>query len=324
MKFENLKEKCEYYRSLTDYKVLPNSNLIILLDGHSFSKKVKNAFKRPFDEVFIDAMNKTAQYLCETIQGAKIAYVQSDEISILITDYDTPMTDSYFGYRLCKIQSIAAGMASAYFTKLMIGNIIREKVAEADRSRKDNYGKFMQEMSMFDFKCKGVMLPNDINAQTWALHYGITSDGEGRKEIDFGKIVDNAPLYDFDCKAWVVPNENDAYAWFLYRQIDCVRNSRQQAAQAYLPHKKLMGLSAEKQVELLKAETGIEWKTAYEQGKRYGRFIYKENEHMSKILPNGEEVAFVRNTWQTHDADDLTKCTVSDFFEYFRNNENKK
>ena len=109
MKFENLKEKCEYYRSLTDYKVLPNSNLIIMLDGHSFSKKVKNAFKRPFDEVFIDAMNKTAQYLCESIQGAKIAYVQSDEISILVTDYDTPMTDSYFGYRLCKIKSNAAG-----------------------------------------------------------------------------------------------------------------------------------------------------------------------------------------------------------------------
>lgn len=292
MKFENLKEKCEYYRSLTDYKILPNSNMIIMLDGHSFSKKVKKAFKRPFDDVFIDAMNKTAQYLCESIQGAKIAYVQSDEISILVTDYDTPMTDSYFGYRLCKIQSIAAGMASAYFTKLMIGNIIRKKVAEADRNRKDNYGN--------------------------------TSAAEDRKEIDFEKIVDNAPLYDFDCKAWAVPNENDAYAWFLYRQIDCVRNSRQQAAQAYLSHKKLMGLSAEKQAELLKAETGIDWATAYEQGKRYGRFIYKENEHISKILPNGEEVAFVRNTWQTHDADDLTKCTVFDFFEYFRNNETKK
>ena len=192
MKFENLKEKCEYYRSLTDYKILPNSNMIIMLDGHSFSKKVKKAFKRPFDDVFIDAMNKTAQYLCESIQGAKIAYVQSDEISILVTDYDTPMTDSYFGYRLCKIQSIAAGMASAYFTKLMIGNIIRKKVAEADRNRKDNYGN--------------------------------TSAAEDRKEIDFEKIVDNAPLYDFDCKAWAVPNENDAYAWFLYRQIDCVRN----------------------------------------------------------------------------------------------------
>ena len=292
MKFENLKEKCEYYRSLTDYKILPNSNMIIMLDGHSFSKKVKKAFKRPFDDVFIDAMNKTAQYLCGSIQGAKIAYVQSDEISILVTDYDTPMTDSYFGYRLCKIQSIAAGMASAYFTKLMIGNIIRKKVAEADRNGKDNYGN--------------------------------TSAAKDRKEIDFEKIVDNAPLYDFDCKAWAVPNENDAYAWFLYRQIDCVRNSRQQAAQAYLSHKKLMGLSAEKQAELLKAETGIDWATAYEQGKRYGRFIYKENEHISKILPNGEEVAFVRNTWQTHDADVLTKCTVFDFFEYFRNNETKK
>ena len=31
-------------------------------------------------------MNKTAEFLCSEIQGAKLAYVQSDEISILFDD----------------------------------------------------------------------------------------------------------------------------------------------------------------------------------------------------------------------------------------------
>jgi DNA primase catalytic subunit len=33
-------------------------------------------------------MNETTEFLCKNIQGAKFGYVQSDEISILLTDYD--------------------------------------------------------------------------------------------------------------------------------------------------------------------------------------------------------------------------------------------
>ena len=97
MKFQSLKEKCEYFRSLSDYKLVPNSYVIIMLDGRSFSKMIKNKYKKPFDETFIDMMNETAKYLLQNVQGVKFAYVQSDEISILVTDFDTPMTDSPFG-----------------------------------------------------------------------------------------------------------------------------------------------------------------------------------------------------------------------------------
>lgn len=119
MKFSTLKEKCEYYRNLTNYKLTPNSYTIIMLDGHCFSKMIKNKFAKPFDDNFINAMNETAKYLVENIQGAKFAYVQSDEISILVTDFDTPETDSCFGYRICKMQSIFAAMAAAYFNRYM-------------------------------------------------------------------------------------------------------------------------------------------------------------------------------------------------------------
>lgn len=100
MKFETLEDRMNYYRGMTDYKLMPGSYVLIMLDGRSFSKKIKKTFNLPFDEEFIDIMNQTAQYLCKNIEGCKFAYVQSDEISLIVTDFDTPTTDSWFGYSI--------------------------------------------------------------------------------------------------------------------------------------------------------------------------------------------------------------------------------
>ena len=85
----------------------------------------------------------------------------------------------------------------------------------------------------------------------------------------------NAPLCEFDCKVWNVPTNNDVFAWFLYRQNDCIRNSKSQAAQTYLPHKELMNLNVDQQIEKLNSQIGIDW-NAYDPGMKYGRFIWKE------------------------------------------------
>ena len=85
------------------------------LDGRAFHTLTRRMDK-PFDEMFSDFMNKTAMFLCSEIQGAKCAYVQSDEISILITDFDALTTDAWFDYNIQKMTSVSAGLASAYFT----------------------------------------------------------------------------------------------------------------------------------------------------------------------------------------------------------------
>lgn len=72
-----------YLRSLTDYKLIPNDYVLIMLDGRSFSSTIKRYFKKPFDDTFINIMNETALYLCNNVQGCKFAYVQSDEISLM-------------------------------------------------------------------------------------------------------------------------------------------------------------------------------------------------------------------------------------------------
>jgi tRNA(His) 5'-end guanylyltransferase len=58
----------------------------------------------------------TAFYTFNATQNAKLAYTQSDEISILMIDYTTNETEPWFGNRLDKIVSISASLASSYFT----------------------------------------------------------------------------------------------------------------------------------------------------------------------------------------------------------------
>lgn len=151
MIFKNLEDKCLTYRSLTDYKLLPNGYVIVMLDGRSFSKNIKKKFERPFDENFISMMNETAEYLCKNIQGCKMGYVQSDEISLLLSDIEGEM---FFGGRLCKILSLTASMATAKFNGLMA------------KYYKDNC---IDDYPMFNFDSKAWNVPTQNDIYAWFL-----------------------------------------------------------------------------------------------------------------------------------------------------------
>jgi tRNA(His) guanylyltransferase len=89
--------------------------VILRLDGKAFHTLTRKCVK-PYDEQLSDAMIDTAMKLVASIQGAKIAYTQSDEISILLTDFDTLTTEAWYDNNMQKICSVAAGIASAHFT----------------------------------------------------------------------------------------------------------------------------------------------------------------------------------------------------------------
>ena len=241
MIFDSLKDKCYYYRDLADTRLIPNSYIIIMLDGRSFSNKIKNNFEKPFDDFFVNAMNETAKYLCQHIDGARFAFVQSDEISILISDLD--LDSPFFQNRTNKILSLASSMATGKFNQIMATRFL-------------------------------------------------TDDKALTKED-----VMNQELYEFDCKAWNVPTPNDVYAWFLFRQIDCVRNSKQQTAQTWLSHKQLNGLKTDEQIRLLEDVKGIKWED-YPAGVKYGRRIVKNG----KELYNEKYGSYSRKTWEIEPA----------------------
>jgi tRNA(His) 5'-end guanylyltransferase len=71
--------------------------------------------KRPFDLGLMGIMDQTAKFLCQEIQGAQFAYTQSDEISILLTDFEKTTTDAWFDGNIQKIVSVAASIATAKF-----------------------------------------------------------------------------------------------------------------------------------------------------------------------------------------------------------------
>ncbi|MDR2457452.1 MAG: hypothetical protein LBD41_03120 [Clostridiales Family XIII bacterium] len=92
--------------------------LIIRIDGKSFHNFSKG-FKKPFDNIIRDCMTETAIELCNQIQGTKIAFIQSDEISLLLTDYDELKTDAWFDKNLQKIASISSSIATLAFNKAL-------------------------------------------------------------------------------------------------------------------------------------------------------------------------------------------------------------
>ena len=259
MEFNSLEEKCRYYQGVSNYKLEKNSYVICHLDGRAFSKMVKNKFKKPFDDDFVSCMNRTAEYLCKNVQGVKMAYVQSDEITLVMTDITADGNGTmFFDGRLCKMQSILASMATGIFNKQML-------IYEAAK---------------------------------------MESDGQAASTASLMSLLTDMKLYEFDCKCWNVPNANDALAWVLYRQIDCVRNSKQQAAQTWLSHRQLHGKTTDEQVSMLKEQKGIDWND-YPDDVKYGRFVMKRYETRTAVV-NGKETVYQRSVWSALPAAELT------------------
>jgi tRNA(His) guanylyltransferase len=113
------------YESRNQTYLTRRTPVIMRIDGKAFHTYTKG-LNKPFDKGLIEDMQQTAIYLCQNIQGAKCAYTQSDEISILITDYDTLTTDAWFDYNVQKMTSISASLATAKFNQLRLNRIIKE------------------------------------------------------------------------------------------------------------------------------------------------------------------------------------------------------
>lgn len=83
----------ENYENRSKQFLTRRTPTIIRLDGKSFHTYTKG-LNKPFDEGLIEDMQLTTAFLCENIQGAKCGYTQSDEITILLTDYDNLTSDA--------------------------------------------------------------------------------------------------------------------------------------------------------------------------------------------------------------------------------------
>lgn len=113
-KNDNLGNRMKGYEDISRNYLTKRLPVIIRLDSKAFHTFTKG-LKKPFDDILIETMQETAKYLCENIQGCKLAYTQSDEITLLLTDYDKIDTQGWFEYNIQKMCSISASMATLVF-----------------------------------------------------------------------------------------------------------------------------------------------------------------------------------------------------------------
>lgn len=93
--------------------------VVVRVDGRAFHTLTRNNFKRPFSDEFHDSMVTAAGHVVSQMQGFKLGYVQSDEASFLMTDYDNFQTEPWFGYRKSKVETTCASLMTAGFARCM-------------------------------------------------------------------------------------------------------------------------------------------------------------------------------------------------------------
>ena len=162
----------ENYENIPKTKLMRRTPVAIRIDGKAFHTFTRG-FKQPFDEVLIKTMQQTTQYLCQNIQGCVLGYSQSDEITLILIDYQTLTTEAWFDYRVEKLCSISASMATMAFNKFFYENVFQYNgMASMDMSNKkypykEIYAKAIEKGAMFDARCFNIPKEEVTNLIYW-------------------------------------------------------------------------------------------------------------------------------------------------------------
>lgn len=104
------------YEGRTRYFLPRRCYTMIRIDGKAFHSYTKG-LSRPFDSGLIEDMQLTTNFLCEQF-SADIGYCQSDEISLVLTDFKNKDSQAIFDNNLQKICSVSASCATSEFNYL--------------------------------------------------------------------------------------------------------------------------------------------------------------------------------------------------------------
>jgi tRNA(His) 5'-end guanylyltransferase len=207
-----------YYEEVPKFKLMRRTPVAIRIDGKAFHTFTRG-FEKPFDEVLGRAMRETMKYLCENIQGCVLGYTQSDEITLILIDYQTFNTSAWFDYEVQKMCSIAASMATMAFNKFFY---------EAE-----------QDWYWEDPLVTNLKLPSK----------------ETLKDI-YTKALNKGAM--FDARCFNIPKE-EVTNLIYWRQLDATRNSIQMVGQANFSHKELQNKSCNDIQDMLMTQKGINW-----------------------------------------------------------------
>lgn len=253
----------ENYEHPYRIKLTRRMPVIIRIDGKAFHTFTRG-FEKPFDNVLIKTMQDTMKYLCENIMGCKIGYTQSDEISLLITDYDTFTTQPWFDYNIQKICSISASMATLEF----------------NRKFKENVDKYNSDIASLS------------NLQDPKLNVSNPIMPKYLSAIRKGAM--------FDSRCFNIPRE-EVTNYFYSRQIDASRNSIEMFGRAYFSDKELHKKNTSMIQDMVHEKYGLNWNDLPTTKKR-GSCCIKETVTGTVVnVKDGTDETVTRNKWVIDD-----------------------
>ena len=220
---DELGKRMKQYEAIPQISLMRRTPVAIRIDGKAFHTFTKHLHK-PWDNLFQGAMQETMKYLCQNIQNCVFGYQQSDEITLILTDYETLTTDAWFGYEVQKLCSISASMATMKFNKAL-----DEQLSEYI----------------------GHLLTTNTGKENWL----------SKEEDVYTEAVNQAILKGamFDARCFNIPKE-EVTNLIYWRQIDAIRNSIQSHGQAKFSHKEMMNKNT-KQVKEMLEKIGYNWET---------------------------------------------------------------
>ena len=208
----------EFYEQVPKTRLVRRMPVAIRIDGKAFHTFTKG-FHKPFDDILIKTMQETTKYLCENIQGCVLGYTQSDEITLILVDYQKLTSSAWFNYEVQKLCSISASMATMAFNKYFEKNV------------------------------------DDYRFRKWD---GVSKYEEGTEEYikTLLKAVEKGAM--FDARCFNIPKE-EVTNLIYWRQLDATRNSIQMVGQANFSHKELQNKSCNDIQDMLHEQNGINW-----------------------------------------------------------------
>jgi len=110
----NLGDRMKAYETATHFVLPVRMPVIIRLDGKAFHTLTRDCLK-PFDSTLRRAMVEATLALLDEIP-ARVAYHQSDEVSLLLIDYNLFNSQQWFRGQIQKMASVAASIMGAEFS----------------------------------------------------------------------------------------------------------------------------------------------------------------------------------------------------------------
>lgn len=213
-----------YYEEIPKIRLMRRTPVAIRIDGKAFHTFTRG-FQKPFDPVLVKTMQETTQYLCQNIQGCIFGYTQSDEITLILIDYQTLTTDAWFNYELEKMCSISASMATMAFNKFF-------------RKNCDDWGR----ETFVDWDLGGTN--EEVDKEKLAL------------SETYMKAVEKGAM--FDARCFNIPKE-EVTNLVYWRQVDAARNSIQMVGQANFSHNELQEKTCNMIQDMLHEQRDINW-----------------------------------------------------------------